>query len=638
MDDNSLKLIVSIKWVYQNKEENSTEEFPMKQPLFDLLKTNYGKTDADSIESLSVNLNGFIKRTLSEEDYNEGVQLQEVFPKTFKSYFVDHTKSTWYKYIGFLVAEAQNTLIWDESAQQFLCSTTVTAQYTEGDNTQETPPYTNTDAGDGIFNDAEKYYFGIGAPNSEYFLINDINIGDDNDSSTTNDFKFQAADDSSFIVVKEINGFTITENEESLKCIKKGTFPKLNKEHPLVEVDAPGTEEGTVVLKVEYDYWEHFKTGAKIITDIEFTPNLADDDAYTSVHSSSAAAHRRYWQEVHKLDDFPTRLGVVLVGGGGGAGGYKAVDTDGCSCGDGGWKFIPGSTGGGGEIVLGVLNIDCLDIKDIKKIENNITKYYCYVYNTPIYTSSGDHFYVTSYSDVEKLAVSELTVKLVNGQGGKGNKNSSTRGGKSPNEGCEGYDTRLKLNFNVYKAGENSWTAYGVGSTVFADEIRAGGGFGGKAGNYTEGGQMSIFGGGGGGKTPKHVSTDYWYYTGAQPGGDGATIVFMDPPEASYVQEMAAYGKKLYFSKSTPSDTYVYDCTRSKYTDGSLFYCQDDTRKFWVRGGWSLGDGGSGYDTLPNKGGGGSCIRTHGGVGGEDSRKSTGEPTDGANGWLGFYY
>jgi hypothetical protein len=96
------------------------------------------------------------------------------------------------------------------------------------------------------------------------------------------------------------------------------------------------------------------------------------------------------------------------------------------------------------------------DIKAIKKIENNTTKYYCYVYNTPIYTSSGDHFYVTSYSDVEKLAVSELTVKLVNGQGGKGNKNNSTRGGKNPNEGCEGYDTRLKLNFNVYKAGENS--------------------------------------------------------------------------------------------------------------------------------------------------------------------------------------
>jgi hypothetical protein len=47
-------------------------------------------------------------------------------------------------------------------------------------------------------------------------------------------------------------------------------------------------------------------------------------------------------------------------------------------------------------------------------------------------------------------------VKLVNGQGGKGNKNNSTRGGKNPNEGCEGYDTRLKLNFNVYKVGENS--------------------------------------------------------------------------------------------------------------------------------------------------------------------------------------
>jgi hypothetical protein len=79
-----------------------------------------------------------------------------------------------------------------------------------------------------------------------------------------------------------------------LKCIKKGTFPKLNKEHPLVEVDAPGTEEGTVVLKVEYDHFEHLRTGAKIITDIEFTPNLADDDAYTSGHSSSAAARRRY--------------------------------------------------------------------------------------------------------------------------------------------------------------------------------------------------------------------------------------------------------------------------------------------------------------------------------------------------------
>jgi hypothetical protein len=69
----------------------------------------------------------------------------------------------------------------------------------------------------------------------------------------------------------------------------------------------------------------------------------------------------------------------------------------------------------------------------------------------------------------------------------------------------------------------------------------------------------------------EHSSTDYFTFVDSVTGGNGATIVFTDPPENSYVDKMPAFGKKLYFSNSTPSDSYVYDCSRTEFTGNELY-------------------------------------------------------------------
>jgi hypothetical protein len=138
-----------------------------------------------------------------------------------------------------------------------------------------------------MFNNAEPYYFGSGSPNINYFLIDGKSIGEDDNSGTTDDIKIQQPDGSAFTIVEEITGFTVGENSSPLTYIKKGTFPKLNKNSPLLEVEAPGAGERLCILRVSYDE----KT--KQISDIEFTPDISDYEK--DAHSyTDAAAHKSY--------------------------------------------------------------------------------------------------------------------------------------------------------------------------------------------------------------------------------------------------------------------------------------------------------------------------------------------------------
>jgi hypothetical protein len=57
----------------------------------------------------------------------------------------------------------------------------------------------------------------------------------------------------------------------------------------------------------------------------------------------------------------------------------------------------------------------------------------------------------------EKIIVTQLEVHVANGAGGKGNNGEGKRGGTSPKNGTDGYDTKLEVHFSV-KYNNNSYS------------------------------------------------------------------------------------------------------------------------------------------------------------------------------------
>jgi hypothetical protein len=189
-------------------------------------------------------------------------------------------------------------------------------------------------------------------------------MGEDNNDDTANDIKIQMPDNSNYTVVKTFDGFTIGNYPSyPLTYIKQGTFPKLEENFPLITHDSnKSISEDSLVISVNYaDIYEGMldfsKLGEtdkkiKVPTSVKITtPDTAELDLTDRLKIHSC-----------KLNMLPTRLGIVVVGGGGGAGGYNITKCE-CECGDDKDAVIPGGAGGGGEITIGVLNLDCPEIK-----------------------------------------------------------------------------------------------------------------------------------------------------------------------------------------------------------------------------------------------------------------------------------
>jgi hypothetical protein len=164
--------------------------------------------------------------------------------------------------------------------------------------------------------------------------------------------------------MKTFNSFTI--DNCPIAYIEHGTFPKLSDNCLIAEHTSDQDKEvDSVNLKVYYvdaysgmfDFTKLGKTDevVKVPSNIIFGKNYNENDLSLLFKE-------------HGLKTLPTRLGIVIVGGGGGAGGYDITNCE-CECGDDTDAVIPGGAGGGGEITLGVLNLDYPQL-EIKKSDN----------------------------------------------------------------------------------------------------------------------------------------------------------------------------------------------------------------------------------------------------------------------------
>ena len=139
--------------------------------------------------------------------------------------------------------------------------------------------------------------------------------------------------------------------------------------------------------------------------------------------NSKTAFDGTYFKNTYGLGNVPTRLGIVVVGGGGGAGGYRLTSCE-CECGDDVDAVIPGASGGGGEITLGVL---CLDYPQIEyKYVSSLDSYYVCASNNILYEADNSYTVtdytkkVTTNSNIDSLRVESLIFYTSGGQGGKG--------------------------------------------------------------------------------------------------------------------------------------------------------------------------------------------------------------------------
>jgi hypothetical protein len=189
-----------------------------------------------------------------------------------------------------------------------------------------------------IFEDAEPFHYGTGYPDAGYFLPS---VGEDYNPNTSDDKiqNFLEEGSNGYSTGKQLSEFKI--QGTPLYVIQKGTFPLMQL---LGEYTNTSTSSKVCYLIVTYDGNSISSIRADIYTGSTRTDNIMNinnkNDSYT-IHKHS--------------EKFPSRIGFILTGGGGGCGGVSRIDPK--SDGKNNDYTTPGGGGGGGEIVCGVLDI-----------------------------------------------------------------------------------------------------------------------------------------------------------------------------------------------------------------------------------------------------------------------------------------
>jgi hypothetical protein len=436
-----------------------------------------------------------------------------------------------------------------------------------------------------LFANAEPYHYGEGSPNVGYFLP----VGEDNNESTTNDFKIQKAETNGYSKIKYLDAFKI--NNHSIAYIEAGTFPLPREVHSF---------ESTEVAAGNYDFYNLKITykNAKIISIIgetysrsqsipiyDTTDRTVKGLVPKTLYNSETEEGVLYTDLKHGNEEFPKRLGFILVSGGGGCGGGGRYDPDKNKKGSSGDYVVPGGGGGGGGAVYGVLDISYEAAKKIQNIENPTELVY--------YVKLG----TGGYAGENKIS-SEAASGGYDGLNG-GNGSHSVLYVKKP-----GFTNPLEL----IKAG------IGLG--------------GGGAKNHT-------FGSGGEGgsgiwfgldkESPKSETELADQYNciirGTIAGGKGGHV--MADSETNVTNDKVAFS--VYFSETLPPSQQEYLLSRTHAATVTTYSTTSNTSAsiFKTPGGHSFGNGAE-ADRPPTKGGGGGCFETN--------------YRSGAGGYFGLYY
>lgn len=499
-----------------------------------------------------------------------------------------------------------------------------------------------------IFENAEPYYFGSGAPSTDYF----VPIGEDSIKETPeNDIKVQAYDGSNFASMKTFNSFTI--DNYPIAYIEQGTFPKLSDTCLIAEhTSDQSTDVNSINLKV---YYTDAYSGM-----FDFT-NLGKTDEVIKVPSRIIFGENNLSLlfEKHGLKTLPTRLGIAIVGGGGGAGGYDITSCE-CECGDDTDAVIPGGAGGGGEITLGVLNLEYPQLE----IKKNGDEYLLFASDNYIY-KSGDgwantikakewfstidetiDFDAKSLEELTTILRDNLIVKYIcfqvkGGNGGWSNGGSDNRGGNKDTvkDGNNGHATRLEFQIELEDTNGKQYI------TKQRVVLVANGGNGGKKGDINKDEILGGAGGFGGQNTVSKETTSkngHCYFIKSISGCNGGSFTISE--NEGKAQPMEAYNKTLYFSATEPTDEFKKIISHEKLTLDQVGTANKDKRIWTLRGGWSWGNGG--WTTTPTKGGGGSSLKVKEDQNAnyiepketDDAGTGINEPSNGADGWVALYY
>lgn len=405
---------------------------------------------------------------------------------------------------------------------------TIEADYSET-TYDEANPYTLKSANP--FADAEPYHYGTGTPSGGYYMP----IGEDSDNNTT-DIKVQAPENNGYSKINTLNQFKI--NSKGISYIEAGTFPLLNE---VTSIKSAGTYQ----LTIKYD------TATTKITTI----TLGETNCYNAANKNGPL----YAQFKHGNEEFPKRLGFILVGGGGGSGGGGRYDPDKDKKNSHGDFIIPGGGGGGGEIVYGVLDI--------------------------------------SYEAAKKLQGSEKPSELVYyvkvGSGGScGSHNISSgasEGGHDGTAGTKGNDSVL----SIKKAGKDVEILKACGGYGGGGATKFTLGTGGDGGSYSNSRNIANI-----------ASTHNCVVTGAIKGGRGGH------PTSQTSVENESLSFSIYFSDTVPPANYMLS---KSYSASSKTYSTDentDAVVFQTPGGHSFGSGATSGSSAVT-GGGGGCYATN---------------------------
>jgi hypothetical protein len=441
-----------------------------------------------------------------------------------------------------------------------------------------------------IFRFAEPYHYGDGDPDEDYY----ISIGDK--------FKIQGVESNLYSQIIKIKEFNIQANP--IEYIKKGTFPlprgicsleNLNAVSPY-STDATAAFWNTCELHIYYDTSANIsKITAVSFFDVNYANNISplpSRSKTTSTLFDSTTTNKEDNLIKAHSDETATRLGFVLVGGGGGSGGISKYDpkkdakTDGDYC-------VPGGGGGGGEIVCGVLNLTQPTVAEFIEAKKYISEL-VYIFQVGPGGTYGSH----GKTDVSY--------------------NSPGNGGN----GQDGYSSSLWVEAKITSTENSSSVSY-TGRHLL---LTVGGGKGGAAGSA-----QSIGAGGAGGTAAKSRTSKKLTYkientsinagqirqefTGGKGGG---------PNKAGDACEAPAYKQKLYFSiAEPPTDTeetpaeekgennFYISVNHEKVKGSTKADASDPASRGWVHtpGGHSFGAGAT-KDNKATNGGGGACVES----------------------------